>query len=549
LAASDEPNGRSIDRYAPRAIAGVAFAIGVALAVDAIPRLLLYGDELHSLASIERPVGELMREFGINGSGSALLVLQHAGLALFGPTPWALRWPALLGCVGALALIYPAGRQLTGGAAPAALAALALALNPMHEFYARFGRSYALVVFLALGLGHALARATGRDAPSRGAYAGVAVCAALLPYAHLSAAGFVPAVAAAAAGALAWQGRLRRHGPWLAGSLALGAAACAALYAPALAPLREFVELKAGSDTVPLAAVPDVFTLLAGGPGLGALWMLALPIAAAAMLVRRRADALIPVVAAFAMGPALALARPVGNEWAYARYLLPGLPFALLVLAWGWCDLARRLRLAPLARLGVGVASVLAGFSAGAHGPGRTDDGPFASSYLGWTGLPAFDAPWHGAPPFYTRLAREPGPVRVLETPELWDQARALYRNYYLQHRQPVGIGFVERTLPEGLRGPVAQPLRADPEGFDYLVLHRDVRREIERYWRFVLEHAWPAHYDPEREPFMRHQLTLAVPPPGPQPGLEARWRARYGEPVYEDEDLLVWKTDGADPR
>lgn len=527
------------ERLAP-ALWLLAVGSGCALSFAAIPELLLYGDELHSLPVIERPPSDLMRHFGVNGSGSALLLVQHLGLALFGPTLWAVRLPAALGCVAALALVYPAGRRWVG-AEPAALAALALATNPMHVFYSRFGRSYALAVFLALALGTALWRATRDDEPQRGPYLATAVCAALLPWAHLSSAGFVVGVGAAAVLALGLAGRLRRHGPWFAASCAGAGLGCAALYLPALAPLAAFVGQKTGSPGLPLASLPDLFTLLAGGPWLGLVWMLGVPAAGVWLLARRGADAIVPVAAAFAMGPALAMARPVGNEWAYARYLLPGLPFALLLLAWAFWEAARALRLPPPAAFATGVLLVAGAFTAGPYGPGRSDDGRFAASYLTLSPLPAFDAPWTGAPGFYAQLARDPAPARVLEVPELWDQGAALYRNYYLQHRKDVGMGFVARELPAGLGGPIAQPLVAEPEGFDYLVLHRDVAKEIQRYWRFVYEHAWPAHRDPEREPFMRSMAALAVSPPPSQPELEARWRRRYGDPVYEDGDIIVW--------
>jgi hypothetical protein len=529
------------------ALVALAIAVGVFLSLRGSGDLLLYGDEFHSLRRVERPYGDLIRSYGIDGSGGALLVLQRAAVDAFGPGLHAFRFPAMLGAIAALLLMYPAGARLVGRT-PAAIATLALAMNSAHVFTSRFGRADALAVFLGLGLVYSLARAMDRGGPKPLWYLAVALCAGLLPYAQLSATWFTAAVALAALATLSFREGAERHRLWLLGAVAAAVGLCLVLYLPAWEPLWKFIDVESDrrdpSQIVPIDAV----ALLAGSRRAAFVWLACAPLAGAWILVRERAEALVPVVAAFAMPFALLLGHPVGDAYAASRSLLVGLPFLTMLLAWAIAASVRALvpspRVAGAAALAAGVLLVAVSFATGPLGFRRVDDGPFGASYLSLMPLPAFDKRWRGGSVFYRALAREDRPLRIVEVPDLADHAVALYRNYYLRHRKAVAIGALTEEFPidpEGLHMPLSL---VDSTKADYLVLHVDVTRELERYWDFVYREQWRPEERSDLAAFMAFHEDFRVRPPPPLRALGLQLRQRLGKPFYRDEDIIVWELE-----
>jgi hypothetical protein len=89
-----------------------------------------------------------------------------------------------------------------------------------------------------------------------------------------------------------------------------------------------------------------------------------------------------------------------------------------------------------------------------------------------------------------------------------------------------VSLGFFNKRF--GVTGPYVSPL--DPErirdsGADYLVFHRDVRAEVQRYGDFV-------------QPGSKSASLVRVP----SPKKVLRLRQILGAPTHESEALLVWK-------
>ena len=531
------------------ALVACALVTGAYQALTAVPEQLLYGDEFHSLAALDQHYDALLRSYGVNGSGGALLLIQRLGLDLFGATPWALRFPALLGVLGSLLLVYPVGTPLVGRA-PAAVATLALALSPLHVFYSHFGRSYALVICLSLLFVLLVQRSQALSKPTRLGFLGVTLSAALLAYVHFAAVAFVALVGGASVASEALQPERRRQARWMLASLATAAGLAAALYFPAREPFWQFVAAKAAQGASRHLSILDVANLLAGGHTQALIWLIGAPLAAALVLKRRGAGGVLLVTAAFAMLPALLVVRPLGDSYAYARYLLPGLPFVLMLLAWG-IEAALRApglsgrRLAH-AVLATGACAVLTSWATGPLGPAYADDGPFGASYLSLRPLPAFDAPWPGASPFYDELARDEASSHIIEVPELKDQAIALYRNHYLRHRKHVSQGIVYSELPASTTAWVAPLSDARSTGADYLVLHLDVRRELSDYWRFVFQDRWNAQLaDARLAGFMAFHRSLYVPPPPEQSALVPQLEALFGAPTYRDTQIAVWRLDG----
>jgi hypothetical protein len=100
-----------------------------------------------------------------------------------------------------------------------------------------------------------------------------------------------------------------------------------------------------------------------------------------------------------------------------------------------------------------------------------------------------------------------------------------LYRNYHLQHRKAVSLGFfAKRSGVAGPYVPLFDPVRLRDSGADYLVFHRDIRAEVRRYWVFAKAGVKTL---PVREPSLRQVVRL---------------HRLLGVPIYESEDLVVWK-------
>ena len=201
-------------------------------------------------------------------------------------------------------------------------------------------------------------------------------------------------------------------------------------------------------------------------------------------------------------------------------------------------------RVSGAAELAAGVLLVAVSFAAGPLGFRHVDDGPFGASYLSLMPLPAFDELWRGGSVFYPALAREDGPLRIVEAPDLADQAVALYRNYYLRHRKAVAIGALSEDFPidpDGLHVPLSL---VDSTNADYLILHVDVARELERYWDFVYRKRWRPEERSDLAAFMAFHEDFRVRPPPPLRALGLRLRQRLGRPFYRDEDIVVWKLE-----
>jgi hypothetical protein len=529
------------------ALVALAIAIGVFLSLRGSGELLLYGDEFHSLRRVERPYGDLIRSYGIDGSGGALLLLQRAAIDVFGPGLYAFRFPAMLGAIAALLLMYPAGVRLVGRT-PAAIAALALAMNSAHVFTSHFGRADALAVFLGLGFVGSLVRAMDRGGPKPRWYLAAALCAGLLPYVQLSATWFTAAVALAALATVSFRKGAEGHRLWLVGAVVVAAGLSFVLYLPAWEPLWKFIELESERRDPSQAFPVDAVALLAGSRPAALVWLVCAPLAGVWIFVREREEALVPIAAAFAMPFALLLGHPVGDAYAAARSLLVGLPFLTMLLAWAIAASVRALGLPPrasgAAELAAGVLLVAVSFAAGPLGLRHVDDGPFGASYLSLMPLPAFDERWRGGSVFYRALAREERPLRIVEAPDLADHAVALYRSHYLRHRKAVAIGTLTEEFPidsEGLHVPLSL---VDSTNADYLVLHVDVTRELERYWDFVYGKKWRAEERSDLAAFMAFHEDFRVRPPPPLRALELRLRRRLGKPFYRDQDVVVWELE-----
>jgi hypothetical protein len=534
--------------YLVYALVGLAVLVGLYFCLAGRGGVHLFGDEFHSIWNLNKPFSRLMKRYDIVGSGVALPLVQRAAVNVFGPSLWAYRFPAVLGAIATLLILYPAAKHLVGQT-PAVVASLALAANSIHIFYSRFARSYALMAFLAVVLVYAINRAMTADGRRRVWYVIVAISAGLLPFAHLSAAAFVVGVGVAAIVTALIERRAGQDRDWLVGSLVAGALFCVCLHLSAWDSLRQFIGAKTGQGSLSQFSMLDVAALLGGSRPAGVVWLVGVPAAAILMLIRKRMKALVLITAVFAPVVAVVITRPEGMAYAYARYLLTALPFMLMLMAWLLVEALHATRLpartGDYVGLAVGAVLVVVSFLTGPLGLKHTDDGPFANTYLSMTPLPAFDVPWDQTPPFYKTLAASTEPVRIIEAPELLSRSVLLYRNYYLQHRKEVMIGFVSvdpANVPGGPYVSLLDPTSIKNSDADYMILHLAVFPEAASYWQFVYDSVWPTMENPGIESLMVRHSKYWIQSIQSLDGLVRDLESHLGKPVYKDERIVVWE-------
>lgn len=513
--------------------------------------VLLFGDEFHSIQNLDKTYIELFRHYDSHGSGIALPVIQRLCVDLFGPGLFAYRLVAFVGAIGTLLIVYPVGTRFVGRT-PAFISSVALATNPIHIFYSRFGRSYALLVLVVLALAYVVDKVLNQERVQRFWYAVLALLVGLVPYAHLMGAASVAGVGAGALVAMSCRRSGRKQWVWLLGSFAAGLLLCACLYLPALQSLRQYIAKTSGRGRVGEFGVLDVASLLVGTRAGGVFLVVAGCIGMAWIIAKKRLRALVLVCAVLGPVAGLLILRPKGGTYAYARYLIGALPFMLMLVAWALvelvCLLCRANRLTSRIALFAGVVLVVAAWLTGPVGLNAAGDGQFGNTYLSMMPLPAFDVPWDQTPGFYTSLSCTSRRLRIIETPEMPAKSLLLIRNYYLQHGQDITVGFVRRLLgsqaehlPSGPYVDLADPRWVANCNADYLVFHIDPAEEAKEYWGFVYYKVWPAMKDPAIQSLMRSQMRL-IARPGRLKELARGFQRQLGKPVYEDKWIVVWK-------
>lgn len=539
--------------------AGAAAAIWIAAVlvgawwrIEGVTSSLLYGDEYHASRVAHLEFGEILRTFDAVGTHVPLPLLQRLSELVLGQGLLASRLPALVCGVLALVLIYPLLRPHVGRTA-AAVGAAALAANPFHIHYSRFGRAYAIEMLLGIVLVWSAARLRESEWKSVPRALAFIALLGLLPWVHLSSAGLVAGVALAAIG-LAWADAGAVRGAWRpALFVTLGALLAGALFLPTWDPLWMYIgKHAAGTEDRPGSAIAVLQVL---GGSRAAAWVIGVGVLAAlAWLARTRRSAATWLGGAV-LGPVLLvlLRSPHGQEFAYARYLAVGLPLALVLVAW----LVVR-ALGPRVGAAVGLALVAAGHLTGARAPTRAEDGPFDNTQLALARLPAFDLASSQGSAFYASLAADASVTTIVETPALTTRVVLLYRNHRMVHGKRVLMGMEDRDaaldgerresfvpIDDGSPYVLLDDLKRVRERAQMLVLHKDVAAEVEAYWDWVYTEAVPVLHPAGAPELMRPLADAVLPLRYQQPKLvtrlEARLRKRLGEPIHDDPYVLVW--------
>lgn len=546
-----EPGRPRALRIASTLLLLLAFVIGSGLRLAGVGPAFLFGDELHSLFALPQGYGHLMTHFSATGSGLGLPLLQRTFVDLFGHNHWAIRAPAWIPGL----LLLPAAWWITRrwlGDGIAIGTTWLVATSPLLIFYSRFARSYALVALLTFVLLDQVQAAVSDARFSRGRFVGLVVLAALIPFVHPTALGSVVPILLAGAGAIALgnaqnESLKLQRAAGLIGVLPVAGAICLALHWPARESLIDFVNAKtiqlySGAfgplDIARLATGNDTLTI-----GLGGLAL----IGAVAIMGRYTWQAA-PIVAA-AVGPLLVISivQPYGDAYAYGRYVIAALPPLFVIVASGieWISALF------WSRPGRWTGPIAAGLAMLVliSGPLPTFLGPtpqHANTYLGLRDLPRFNEPWPGIPAFYTSLPQAEGqPPTLLEVPALTTRTRHLYRLYQRIHGGQTLLGPLPGEFPTIPAGPYLAPTtvgRQHASLVDYVVVHRNVSREIARYWDWVYASESGLSEASADEAFMARHAQYGGLLPNPSPLLWAGLEQRLGAPVYQDDDVVVFR-------
>ena len=518
----------------------LAILVALVLRTQQLGGQILVGDEWHALEKASNAgYGEIATSFGLADISIPIALYYRAVADTFGLDETWIRAPFLLaGLATVVGLSLAARRHVERGSSD--VLAWLLAVSPVLVFYSRFARPYALTC-LAASAALLLFTAWWRERKRAHALLYALVVAAggylnqaFLPFALAPLPFFFVRVLRAPAGERVRDLRA------LIGVAVLTSAALALLLLPPLLLDRENLGRHSGWGMPVVGTVLRAGRIFAGTNS--KLWALALLVLAGPGLVvlaraAPQATALFFTAGALQVA-AVCLIAPAhrSDVFAFARYVLPLLPPALLAVACGGHALFRRL-----------------------PGPSRALAGPLLGGWLVAVGpLPAT---WHRpdnwvadhlafgmlgkkaklphVPDFYLGLLERPsGSVTLVEAPWFPPIFADALPHYQRIHRQRVRIGFTSARDSRPGRGELPYPapgfeldnfvfvedlLGPGPAPADYLVLHRDLRRE----------------YDLSNVPILLELAGEQHKVIGP---LVERCRSRFGAPDYEDEWLVVFK-------
>lgn len=310
---------------------------GAALRLATVSYLSLWGDELATLKWVQRPVDELLRTFGAGATSHLYLLLMKPWIALCGVSPLAVKLPSLLAGVALVPLVWLLGRRWLDPPTAAVATLMAASSKPLI-FYSRMARPYAILT--VVGLVSAVLLLDALRTGSRRSWVLLAIVDALMVCATLNAFGIV-VVQLVFVAVQAWRepGLLRRRWLDLGAAMALSAVLSLAFYSRALDAIVEAWGTSGARHYRPRLLL-DTFQYLHPSATLAMFAAMVI----GAWIAWRRGQPAGRLLVLWAIVPPLVylLLKPSYNATAIGRYLLPGLPAQLLLMALALTVLARR---------------------------------------------------------------------------------------------------------------------------------------------------------------------------------------------------------------
>ena len=133
--------------------------VGAYLRLTALNRQSLWFDEIDVVIRAQRPFGQVLHTFVVQGENGPLYdVLLAIWIRIAGISEIAVRLPSAVAGTLAIPLLYLLGRRVAGSTA-GLLAAGLLAISPYHVWYSQEAKMYSMVVLLALASTYAFVAA------------------------------------------------------------------------------------------------------------------------------------------------------------------------------------------------------------------------------------------------------------------------------------------------------------------------------------------------------------------------------------------------------
>jgi hypothetical protein len=545
---------------ASRALGGtpillVIAAFGVWLRLDQIQDQIIADDEWHALYAL-RSLGfaGIFLHFGNADHCIPMSLLDKLLANTVGISELWMRAVPLLSGIAALVVLPVLVRPLVGAKTGVLFAAL-LAISPVHIYFSRYARPYA-VVFL-LGLVGALAFERFLATRKRSYAWAYVACAIVVPWFHPI---FLPFALAPLAFAILHDiprsadriARIRELGPFAAAIVA----GWMLLIGPPLWVDFDSLRSRSGTGTIDSETLRIGYDLVSGTvtPATRLAFAAACLIGLISWFARRRGLLAYLAFLVACQAAAVASSRPalLGISLTAVRYLFPMVGIALLLAAEG---LSRIDELAHRASSGWSprhLPSVLACLAFLGWSPLLSPFAPANETYFrpnSWTNGPLYQGAYarsdrrtflhsllpRSIPRFYFQLARLPAREgatthRIVEAPWWVDTSAVPFVAYQRLHRWPTVVGFLHEPGEEAAWSELPWPdlrLRfrnfvnlADFEGLRargviYVVLHKNLAAEVSR--------------EVHEPPLPRLENTMV------------RYRERFGPPCFEDELITVF--------
>ena len=521
-------------------VAAVGIVAGTYLRSTQLPIQILLDDEWHAIHKlISTDSAGILKSFGL-ADYSIPLTLYYRFLALHGGlTEWQMHLPLLL---AGIALLVVAPLLLRRRASPAVLATwvVLLAISPIHVYLSRTARPYALTCLLVVVALFAFRKAV-RNGRGCWRYGVVYVIATVLAgWLHLVTLPFTLLPFLYCAILLARQERDSRFAPSFHRLLALAfitGISLAVLLTPPLLGSRAELLSKAAADSVTLQSLYRTALMMFGTRYAAVLAAGAIFVVIGGHRWWQQDREFLTYVGFVCLGAAIAIvgARPqwIQHPLVLARYLLPALPFLLLLAAEGIVLVVAALP-ATLASSVVVVGAIALLWTgpipAYLYAPNQfMGHQRFQFDYDDDHNPYVYLAPREPLPAFYSWLAsRPPHSLTLIEAPWRLESDFIPDPWYQKVHRQYVKIGLVTPVC--GIRDFGEYPSSVTMLRFRFFVHLSEILEGRFHGAEYLIMHLspWKLITDPDPE---WPNVAACLP----------KIEAVLGAPVYRDKQIVVF--------
>lgn len=518
-----------------------ATVFGAVLRIYQVTNQILTGDEWHAIiTAINWDAAEILTDFGSGGHSIPVALYYEFLISTIGLSELTLYLPFLFSGIILIFAIPMAVKGMTDSSVSVTIVAWLLAISPVLIFYSRFARPYGIVVLL--GFCAVTFFYKWWQCKKTVYAAGYAFTGWLAIYFHIIAIPFI-------LGPFAYFFicSLFSNHRWMVikqlFKVGMGTALllCLTLALP-IANSLDSLTVKTGYSEIELATVLKAFRLLICGTDnifVSIVVLIFLSIGVYHLFTRSANGPFFGYLSFLSMLQVLfvVISKPlaVNGPHIFARYIIIILPLLLLVLATGIdavCSCFKKNRIHQ-AIVMIAVFAML------------FFKGPIPSSIFGYSNMAnnlilaqmilgetykdhVFSKLIKKVPGFYRKIAANPpGSLRIVEVPYHYNGYHFYF--YQLIHRQRVTMGFINGLCAQRRQGEIPLSIKNarldgftylnDPDALkkkeiDYVVFHKHMKNEIN----------YKAEYK---------DVNLD--------GCISKFRSWFGEPSYEDNNLIVF--------